>query len=57
MQDMEMIEGQERDMLPVEIKRRQGLEVAQKWGRRRHTTAGFSEAENRTLSLSTPLSL
>ena len=30
MQDMEEIEGQERDILPEEIKGRRGLEVSQK---------------------------
>ena len=39
MQDMEKIEDIERDILPEEIKRRRGLEVPQKWGRRKHTMA------------------
>ena len=36
------VEEEEEKILPEEIKRRQGLEVSQKWGRRRHTSAGNS---------------
>ena len=44
MQDMEEIEGQEMDTLPEEIKKGQGLEVAQKWRRRVHTMTDFLQS-------------